>query len=152
MHNIIIRRAKKKDCPRLLEFVNELAKFQQAEKEVTISFKHFEGSGFGENPVWWGFVADVDGEIQGMAIYYIRFSTWKGKQLYLEDLYISEKMRRTGIGTLLFEQLIIEVKEKELNGIAWQVAEWNESAIQFYKKCHADFNPQKIDCYLDLHR
>lgn len=150
MRNIIIRRARRNDCSRLLELVKELAEFQKALQEVTISLEHFEESGFGEKPVWWGFVAEVNGEIQGMALYYIRFSTWKGQHMYLEDLYVSEKTRRTGIGKLLFDQLIIETKERELKGIVWQVAEWNEPAIRFYKQYHARFDSERIDCSLQI--
>lgn len=152
MHNFIIRRAKKKDCSRLLELIRELAEYEKASKEITISLEHLEESGFGEKPVWWGFVAEINGEIHGIAIYYIRFSTWKGQRMYLEDIYVSEKMRKKGIGTFLFEQLIIEAKERELKGIVWQVLEWNEPAIRFYKKYHAKFDSEWINCSLDIRR
>ncbi|MDL2224351.1 GNAT family N-acetyltransferase [Bacteroidales bacterium OttesenSCG-928-M06] len=150
MQNIIIRRAKRKDCPRLIELVKELAVFEKAPEEVTISSEHFEESGFGENPVWWAFVAEVNGVVYGMALYYVRFSTWKGQRLYLEDIYVSEEMRGRGIGTLLFDQLIIEAKEKEFKGMVWQVLKWNEPAIKFYKKYHAKLDPEWITCSLEI--
>ena len=152
MLNIIIRRAQKKDCPRLLELVKELALYERAPEQVTISLEHFEETGFGTNPVWWGFVAEVEGVIQGMAIYYIRFSTWKGQRMYLEDIYVSEKMRGNGIGKMLLDQLIIEAKEKDFRGIVWQVLEWNKPAINFYKKYHAQFDSEWINCFLEVRR
>jgi GNAT superfamily N-acetyltransferase len=110
--NIIIRRAVKADCPRMMELIQELAEFEKAPEEVTVSQSHFEESGFGANPVWWAWVAEVKGEVVGFALCYIRYSTWKGQRMYLEDLLVTEKMRRFGIGKLLFEQLISEAKEK----------------------------------------
>ena len=84
--NIRIRKATKEDCPRILELVKELAVYEKAPKEVTVTLEHFEQSGFGYKPVWWAFVAEVDGSIEGFALFYIRFSTWKGQRMYLEDL------------------------------------------------------------------
>ena len=152
MQNIIIRRAKKSDCPRLLELVKELAEYEKAPNEVTITLDDFIDAGFGENPVWWAFVAEVKGVVQGMALYYIRFSTWKGKRMYLEDIYVPEKMRGNGIGALLFEQLIVETKEKNFKGMVWQVLEWNEPAIRFYKKYQVRFDSEWINCYLEIRR
>jgi len=102
--NIDIRIAKKEDCPRLLELVNELAIFERAPEEVTVTLEEFENAGFGEKPVWKAFVAEADGIIAGFALYYIRYSTWKGCRMYLEDLIITENMRGKGIGKLLFDR------------------------------------------------
>lgn len=143
---IKIRRAEKEDCQRILDLVQELARFERAPKEVTLSCEHLTHSGFSSRPVWWAFVAEVDGVIQGFALYYIRFSTWKGQRMYLEDLYVTEDMRGKGLGTLLFEKLIAEAKRKKLNGIQWQVLEWNESAINFYKKYDAVFDSEWVNC------
>jgi GNAT superfamily N-acetyltransferase len=143
---ISIRKAVREDCPRILELVKELARYERAPKEVTVTPEHFEESGFGENPVWWAFVAEVDGKIEGFALYYIRFSTWKGQRMYLEDFVVSEEMRGKGLGKLLFDQLIKEAQEKNLNGIQWQVLEWNEPAINFYKKYNAVFDPDWVNC------
>ncbi len=148
--SIIIRRAVKEDCPRLLELVHELATFEKAPQEVTVTLHHFEESGFGENPVWWAFVAEVDGLVQAFALYYIRYSTWKGQRMYLEDIIVTEKMRGKGIGSLLFEELIKEAKEKNLNGMIWQVLEWNEPAIKFYKKYNAAFDAEWVNCSISL--
>jgi GNAT superfamily N-acetyltransferase len=147
---IKIRRAVKEDCPRLLELINELATFEKAPQEVTVTLEHFIESGFGEMPVWWAFAAEADGKIEGFALYYIRYSTWKGQRMYLEDILVTEKMRGKGIGKLLLDRLIIEAKEKKLKGIVWQVLEWNESAINFYKKYNASFDAEWVNCAIEI--
>jgi GNAT superfamily N-acetyltransferase len=144
--NVKIRRAIKEDCPRLLELIKELAKYEKAPDEVTVSLAHFEESGFGEIPVWWAFVAEVSDVMVGFALYYIRYSTWKGQRMYLEDIMVTQSMRQNGIGTLLFERLIEEAKERNLNGIVWQVLEWNEPAIAFYEKYQTTFDEEWVNC------
>lgn len=148
--DISIRKAKKEDCERILELVKELAKYERAAKEVTVTLEHFTESGFGKSPVWWAFVAEVDGVIQGFALYYIRFSTWKGQRMYLEDLYVADEMRGKGLGKLLFDQLIEEAKLRKLNGLMWQVLEWNESAINFYKKYNPLFDSEWVNCCINM--
>ncbi len=143
---IVIRRAEKKDCVRILELILELAVFEKAPQEVTVTLDHFEESGFGANPVWWAFVAEVQGKVQAFALYYIRYSTWKGQRMYLEDILVTEEMRGKKLGQLLFDQLIIEAKERKLYGICWQVLDWNETAINFYKKYNASFDGEWINC------
>jgi GNAT superfamily N-acetyltransferase len=146
MENIQIRRAVKEDCPRLLELIRELAEYEKAPQEVTVNLDHFTQSGFGPHPVWWAFVATVGENIEGFALYYIRYSTWKGQRLYLEDLIVTDAMRGKGLGKLLFDRLLEEVKEKNFSGMVWQVLDWNEPAINFYKKYKADFDPGWINC------
>jgi GNAT superfamily N-acetyltransferase len=148
--NVIIRSAQKNDCPRLLELVQELAEYEKAPAEVTVSLSHFEESGFGPNPVWWSFVAEIDGIVEGFALYYIRFSTWKGQCLYLEDLLVTEQMRGKGLGKLLFERVIEECKAKKFKRMVWQVLEWNEPAINFYKKYNAALDPEWMNGILDF--
>ncbi len=163
---IQIRRAVKEDCPRLLELITELAVYEKAPTEVTVSLEHFTESGFGKNPVWWSFVAtspsnslskgegepnpDKGETILGFALYYIRYSTWKGQRMYLEDIIVTKEARGKGIGKLLMDRLIEEAKEKKFSGIMWQVLEWNEPAINFYKKYFdTKFDPEWINCSIN---
>jgi GNAT superfamily N-acetyltransferase len=150
MKDIIIRRAKREDCPRLLELVKELALYEKAPEQVTVTLEHFEESGFGPNAVWWAFCAEENGVVQGFALYYIRYSTWKGQRMYLEDILVTEKARGKGLGKLLFDTLLEEAKQKGLGGIVWQVLEWNEPAINFYKKYKASFDPEWVNCSIDI--
>jgi GNAT superfamily N-acetyltransferase len=142
---IKIRRAVKEDCHPMMNLIRELAVYEKAPDEVTVEFDHFVESGFGKNPVWHAFVAEVSQVVVGFALYYIRYSTWKGQRMYLEDILVN------GIGKLLFDRLINEAKEKKLNGIVWQVLEWNEPAINFYKKYEGvSFDNEWVNCSLSI--
>ncbi|WP_295843072.1 GNAT family N-acetyltransferase [uncultured Apibacter sp.] len=151
MKKISIRTAVKADCSRIMELIHELADYEKAPEQVTVSREHFEESGFGNQPVWWAFVAQDDEtrSIVGFALYYIRYSTWKGQRLYLEDLFVSREWRGRGIGSQLFDALLKEMRDKKFNGMVWQVLEWNESAIEFYKKYNTDFDSQWINCSIE---
>lgn len=152
--NIIIRKADKVDCVRMMELVRELALYEKAPNEVTVELNHFIESGFGPNPVWWAYVAEITNEdnsknIVGFALYYIRYSTWKGQRMYLEDIIVTESMRGNGIGKKLFNQLIEVCKELQFKGITWQVLDWNEPAINFYKKFEGvQFDGAWVNCSL----
>jgi GNAT superfamily N-acetyltransferase len=157
MQDIIIRNAVKEDCPRLLELVRELAIYEKAPDEVTVTLDHFIESGFGENPVWWAFVASVpDTEnpeqriIAGFALYYIRYSTWKGQTMYLEDILVTESLRGKGIGQKLFDRLLTEAKDLGFKRMTWQVLDWNEPAINFYKRQGARLDPEWLNATIDL--
>ena len=151
MKKISIRKAVKTDCSRIMELIHELADYEKALEQVTVSREHFEESGFGNQPVWWAFVAQDDEtrSIVGFALYYIRYSTWKGQRLYLEDLFVSREWRGRGIGSQLFDALLKEMRDKKFNGMVWQVLEWNESAIEFYKKYNTDFDSEWINCSIE---
>lgn len=135
--NLEIRTAIATDCPRILELINELAVYELAPEEVTVTLEHFIDAGFGANPVWRAFVAEVDSNIVGFALYYTRYSTWKGCRLYLEDFIVTEEYRGKGIGKVLFEKVIAETKNGNYSGMVWQVLDWNEPAINFYNKYKA---------------
>ena len=152
--NITVRVARREDCARLLELIRELATYEKAPHEVTVSLEHFTNAGFGEKPVWKAFAAvtQQDGQeyIVGFALYYIRYSTWKGCRMYLEDIIVTESWRGKGVGHLLMQALIKEAQEQQFNGITWQVLEWNEPAINFYKKYNARFDPEWWNASIDI--
>jgi GNAT superfamily N-acetyltransferase len=231
-----IRSAKREDCPEMLELIRELAVFERAPNEVTVSLQPFEESGFGEKPVWYAYVAcaseggaamatteaeekpamtaqdpmitqllqesEEHSEAQpaavlkeeespadsfgmesgikleepvdpvlpepvkemmpllqdaircekviGFALYYIRYSTWKGQRMYLEDILVTERWRGKGVGTALMDALIAAAAAEGLHGISWQVLEWNESAIQFYKRYNPRFDKEWINVAIDV--
>ena len=148
--SITIRNAQRTDCSRLLELITELAVYEKMPNEVTVSLSHFEESGFGEKPVWWALVAEENDVVLGFALYYVRYSTWKGQRMYLEDLIVTEEARGKGIGKLLFDRLIGEAKAKKFSGMMWQVLDWNEPAINFYKKYQTSFDNGWINCSIDF--
>ena len=149
--DVIIRKALKEDCPRMMELIKELAIYEKAPHAVTVDFNHFVESGFGDKPIWWAFLAEVDGRVEGFALWYIRYSTWKGQRLYLEDIIVTDKMRGQGIGKLLLDRLKEECKEKKFSGMLWQVLDWNEPAINFYKKYGSvNFDGELVNCSVEM--
>lgn len=151
---MMLRKAERKDVATMLKLIQELADYEKAPQEVTVDPAHFEASGFGPQPVWWAFVVEDDSmaenPVVGFALYYIRYSTWKGQVMYLEDIIVTSTYRGKGIGKMLMDKLIEEAKEKGFKRITWQVLEWNEPAIQFYKKYQATFDPEWVNVILDL--
>ena len=137
---IIIRKGVKADLSAVLSLIKELADFENAEDQVTITLEDLEKDGFGRNPWYWFLVAEKDNEIVGLSFYWIRYSTWKGKFLFLEDFVIKAEYKRQGIGSKLFEETIKICKKLNLNGMTWQVLDWNTPAINFYKKYNADIS------------
>jgi GNAT superfamily N-acetyltransferase len=150
MMDFQIRRAKKEDCPAMLDLIRELALYEKAPDEVTVNPIHFEESGFGDNPVWWAFVVEnAEKKVIAFALYYIRYSTWKGQVMYLEDILVTEALRGKGIGKMLIERLIEEAREKGFKRMTWQVLDWNEPAINFYKKFGAKFDPEWVNVTIE---
>jgi GNAT superfamily N-acetyltransferase len=147
---INIRVATKADIPDLLHLIKELAIFEKAPNEVINTPELMEKDGFGENNIFDAFVAEIDDHVIGMAITYFRYSTWKGKRLYLEDLIVTEKSRGLGAGQLLFQHCIQFGKDSECNGMVWQVLDWNEPAIDFYKSYNANLDGGWINGTLDF--
>lgn len=147
---IVVEKAVKEDCEAIMRLIYELAVYEKAPDEITVSMEHFIESGFGSKPVWEAFVAKENGIVKGFALYYIRYSTWKGQRIYLEDLLVTEDMRGKGIGKLLFDQLVEECKSKKYSGLVWQVLDWNEPAINFYKKFEdVKFDSEWVNCSMD---
>jgi len=144
-----IRIGEKKDLPRVLELVKELAIYEKAPQEVINTVALMEHDGFGVNPIYGLFVAENQNGIVGISIYYWRYSTWKGKRLYLEDIIVTESERGSGIGKLLFDRTMQKALEENCSGMMWQVLEWNEPAINFYKKYGAKLDDEWTNCTLE---
>jgi len=146
--NYTIRKAVKADAADILRLVKELATYEKAPEAVEVTLEEVEADGFGPNAIYSAFVADNDGLIVGMALYYTKYSTWKGKAIYLDDIIVNEKYRRYGIGGKLFEEVVKAGKEMGVRKIDWQVLDWNEPAIQFYKKYNTVFTDEWVNCTL----
>lgn len=134
MDEVIVRKGKKDDLNQVLNLIKELALYEKALDQVTITLKDLEQDGFGDHPYFWFIVAEYQQKVIGISFYFIRYSTWKGKFLFLEDFVVQEKWRGNGIGAMLFEataEIAVEMKTK---GMFWQVLDWNKPAINFYKK------------------
>ena len=140
-----IRKATQKDLPEVLALVTELAVYEKAGHEVTITLEELEKDGFGENPLYWIILAENETGILGMSFYYIRYSTWKGRCLYLEDIVVKQEYRGQKIGKVLFEETIKAAKEMNAKLMTWQVLDWNEPAINFYKKFNAELDGEWIN-------
>ena len=147
---MIIRKGVKKDIPQVLDLIKELAEFENAPDQVTNTIERLENDGFGNQPVYDLFVAESENKIIGMAITYFRYSTWKGKNLYIEDFIINKKFRREGIGLKIFEELKKFAKNTYCVGISLQVLDWNKIGINFYKKLNMKFDKEWINCNLNL--
>lgn len=145
---INIRVGEKKDIPQLLALIKELAEYERATHEVENTEETLLQDGFGESPLFGFYVSEVNHEIVGMALYYWRYSTWKGKVMYLEDLYIQPDFRRYKIGQAFFKVLVQKAKAEKCSRISWQVLEWNTPAIDFYKKIGASLDPEWVNGFL----
>lgn len=148
--SIIIRDAVRKDVPIMFELIKELALYEKAPEQVTNTVEQMYVDGFGNNPIFGTIVLEVESEIVGMALYYFRYSTWKGKRLYLEDLIVSETMRGRGLGEKLLESVIEKARQTACTGLMWQVLDWNEPAINFYKKFGAKFDEEWVNVNIDF--
>jgi GNAT superfamily N-acetyltransferase len=132
-----IRKGEKKDMTAVLELIQELATFEKEPDAVVLTALDLERDGFSENPLFHTFVAEVENQIVGIALYYYRYSTWKGKTIHLEDLIIKEKMRGLGLGFALYSKIIEQGKLDKVRRIEWAVLDWNTPAIDFYIKSGA---------------
>jgi GNAT superfamily N-acetyltransferase len=146
--NVTIRKGLKSDIPQVLELVKELAAYEKAPDEVAVTIEEMELDGFGETPIFQFFLAEVDGKTVGVALYYIKYSTWKGKCVFLEDIIVTEEYRKYGIGKKLFDEVVKVAKEMGARRMEWQVLEWNEPAIKFYEKLNSHFDSEWLNCKL----
>lgn len=144
--NFTIRKATENDVPAMLQLVKELAEFEREPEAVINTETMMREDGFGEQSIYRAFVAENQNEIVGIALYYTAYSTWKGKIVYLDDIVVTEKQRRSGIGKKLIDAVLKEANLCGANQIRWQVLEWNTSAIEFYKTLGVEFDPQWINC------
>lgn len=142
---VIIREGQIKDCKETLRLIKELAEFEKALDEVTLTIEELEEDGFGPSPKYRLLVAEYNEEIVGIALFYYKYSTWKGKCVYLDDIIVTEKFRNKGIGSKLFKAVVFESKRYNAKRMEWQVLDWNKQAINFYKKYHAVLNQEWVN-------
>ena len=148
-NQINIRSGVKSDLPRALELIRELAEYERAPLEVINNVRQMEIDGFGETPIYGFFVAERDLHIIGISLYYWRYSTWKGKRLFLEDIIVTEVERGKGAGKLLFDRTMQFALEENCTGMMWQVLEWNKPAVEFYRKYGAKLDNEWTNCSLE---
>lgn len=147
---IVVRESQAGDVKDILNLVKELALFEKAPDEVINTEENMLADGFGDIPLYGSYVALLDNKIVGFALYYYRYSTWKGKCLYLEDLYVIEDCRRMGIGNKLFEEIVRKAESEKCNRLNWQVLDWNIHAVIFYNKFGARYDKDWWNGYIDL--
>ena len=145
----MIRVGKPDDLPAVYDLIMELAIYEKAAEEVNNSVQRMQEDGFGANPIFGFFVCEEDDKIIGTAIYYFRYSTWKGKALYLEDLIVSAEYRGRGHGKALLDAIVEQAKKTKCHQVRWQVLDWNTPAIEFYKSLQADLDDEWINCTLN---
>lgn len=146
---IHIRKGKKDDLPEVLDLIRELAVFERAPNEVTNTLADMERDGFGKNPVFELLVACREKQVIGMAIYFVKYSTWKGKGIYLDDIVVKEEYRSQGAGKMLFDAVIAAARQCGAKQLHWQVLDWNEQAIRFYRQYQPSFDREWMNCKLN---
>ncbi len=148
--SIIIRKGTENDLQAALGLVKELAVYEKAPDEVEVTIGEMQNWGFGNNKVFDFFILEKENKIIGLALYYYKYSTWKGKCLFLEDIIVTETERKNGYGKLLFNQVVKVAKEQKVRRMEWQVLEWNVPAIEFYKNYKATLDGEWINGKLTL--
>ena len=144
--NVVLRRGAEADLPQVLGLIQELAEYEKAPDAVTNTLEAMQRDGFGPQPIFGFFVLEDDeAQIIGLALYYTAYSTWKGRMLYLEDLVVTEEARRGGRGRLLFDAVVAEARATGAKRMKWQVLDWNEPAIGFYKKLGANIEGEWLN-------
>jgi GNAT superfamily N-acetyltransferase len=148
----MIRKGTEADIAQALNLVRELAAYEKAPLEVEVTPEEMTAWGFGPDKQFDFFIAEENGVIVGLALYYFKYSTWKGKCLFLEDIIVTESQRGKGLGKLLFDQIVQVSKETNVRRMEWQVLDWNTPAIEFYKKYSAGLDGEWINCRLTNHQ
>jgi GNAT superfamily N-acetyltransferase len=146
----LIRKGRREDVPAVFELIKELAIYEKALDQVSNTVEQLLEDGFGTHPIYGLFVAEVEGAVVGISLYYYRYSTWKGKRMYLEDLIVSESVRGLGLGKALFDATIEEGKATACTGMMWQVLDWNEPSIKFYERYGTRFDAEWLNCHLEF--
>lgn len=152
MNDIRIRKAIQADMPAVLELIRELARYEKCEDQVQMSVEKLQKDGFGETPAFQCWLACRNEEILGFCLSWYRYSTWRGRLLYVEDLYIREEFRRMGIGRILFEKVMNAAREEGISFLCLQVLDWNEPAIRFYRKYPAEFDGSWLNVLIPLEK
>jgi len=150
--SIEIRKGTKADIPSALNLVKELATYEKAPNEVEVTIEEMTEWGFGTDKQFDFFVATGNNVIVGLALYYYKYSTWKGKCLFLEDIIVTESQRGKGLGKLLFDKVVQVSKEQKVRRMEWQVLDWNTPAIEFYKKYDTTLDGEWVNCKLTNHQ
>jgi predicted N-acetyltransferase YhbS len=145
MKSWTVRIGTKNDVPAVMQLVRELAEYERAPDEVTNSEEAMIRDGFESEPAFGLFVAEINQQVVGIALHYVRYSTWKGKMLYLEDIVVKEQLRGQGIGADLFEACLKLCVERNYAGMTWQVLDWNEPALNFYRKYSAALDSEWVN-------
>jgi GNAT superfamily N-acetyltransferase len=147
--NTIIRKGRKEDLPAVLNLIKELAEYERAPDAVTNTIEAMETDGFGPEPCFRFVVAETEEKITGMALFYVKYSTWRGRGVYLDDIIVTESYRNSGIGKKLFDEVVKYCLEVDARGMWWQVLEWNEPALNFYRKIDSIFDDEWVNCKLN---
>lgn len=146
--SILIRQGRPEDLPQALELIKELAAYEKAPHEVEVTVEEMNLWGFGKDRLFHFLVAEQNSKITGLALYYFKYSTWKGKCIFLEDIIVTESERKKGIGSALFRDMVAIARAEKVRRLEWQVLEWNSPAIEFYRKVNAGFDGEWINCKL----
>ena len=148
--SLVIRSGTREDVPAIYALICELAAYELAPNEVNTTVQTMIEDGFGNDPVYFSYVAVLDSEVVAAAVFHFKYSTWKGRSLYLDDIIVTEAHRNRGIGKKLFEEVLKFAKERQCKRVYWQVLNWNTPAIAFYKKYMVSMDDSWINCAIDM--
>ncbi len=145
----LIRIGTVNDLPQVLNLIKDLAAFENEPYEVEVTIAEMQNWGFGKDKIFDFFVIEIDNKIIGLALYYFKYSTWKGKCLFLEDIIVKENVRNKGYGKKLFNAVVEVAKNTGVKRMEWQVLDWNKNAIEFYNKYQANLDSKWLNCKLN---